>query len=54
VVLLSVRAMLLRPKIWYESIAGEQTFGMAVHVTAHPAKKGYYIVTAKEGKVLSI
>ena len=34
-----------------KSIAGKQTFGMAVHISSHPGKKGYYLVTAKEGKV---
>ena len=50
-IILAYRAIILTPSVWLESIAGKQTFGMAVHISSHPGKKGYYLVTAKEGKV---
>ena len=50
-IILAYRAALLTPSVWLESIAGKQTFGMAVNISTHPGKKGYYLVTAKEGKI---
>lgn len=51
---LSIRGYLLKPKIWLESIAGEQTFDMAVHISAVPNTKDEYIVTTKTGKVFKL
>ena len=50
-IILAYRAIILTPSVWLESIAGKQTFGMAVHISSHPGKNGYYLVTAKEGKI---
>ncbi len=50
-IILAYRATLFTPSVWLKSIAGKQTFGIAVNVSSHPGKKGYYLVTAKEGKV---
>ena len=50
-IILAYRAIILTPSVWLKSIAGKQTFGMAVHISSHPGKNGYYLVTAKEGKV---
>ena len=49
--LLIIRAALLSPKVWLTSIAGNQTFGIAVDVSTHPTKENTYIVSDKVGKV---